>query len=512
MRFSKVRLLPLLFGVSLLSACRWQQSELQARTSLVSEGPVLYATDRFKLEDTRDFYKRVFGRDEYSVQWAELDRYRSGSGIIERRPYVDSWYPERTGGTNLTGALTRYDKAFYAGEAKAAVWEATEHGRAEPAWFGHCNGTSAASIRYLNPVQRVLRPKGCTAGAEGCTEFSPTDVRALLSEISMSAKPKFLAGTRCKLTRAELDARPALRLSPTVMDDCDDVNPGSFHAALVNFTGRMKQPLVFDYNQDEEVWNYPVYGYSYVADGPLTEGQAVAATGLPIDSWVFNSRAVSWYRVTMTVNYRESTFAVDASSGSNPVELSRKVYEYLIELDDENNVLGGEWIGESRRDHPDFIWMPFEPVDPSGDVSSGNPLVKNEEVIKIWAESVGLNPDDPFRDKPNNPFDIRFFPLEDEAWGVVAGYYHLILDGSDHGSVFLGKKTHLRINVNENLKTDATVEVLLNGQSLGSVSPQEGKVDLLFDPKEGVNLLSLRWTSARINPSELNWDFRFFAM
>lgn len=497
--------------LALQTSCRWQQTELQARTHNDQTGPVLYATDRFELEDIRDFYKRTFGRDEYETSWSELDRLRTGSAIPERKPYLDSWYPERSGGTNLAGALTRYDKAFHGGESKAVAWETLEHNHPFPDWYGHCNGTSAASVRYINPRDRVLRPAGCTLGVEPCTEFSPGDIRALLSEISMSSKAKFISGNRCRLSRGELDTRPALRSNPQVIDDCDDVNPGSFHVGVVNFLGRMKQPLIFDLNQDEEVWNYPLYSYSYVPEGPLTEAQAIAATGLPIDSWVFNPKAASWVRVSMTIGYRVSTLGLEGA-GTVPQELDTKTYDYLLELDEEGEVIGGEWIGESRRDHPDFLWMPFEPMEPTGDVSYGNPLVKNEEVIKLWAESVGLNPEDPFRDKPKNPFDVRFYPPGDVSWGIVPGYYRLILDGSTQGAVFLGKKAHMRIEVGESLKSDASVEIVLNGQVVGGGAPQEGIVDVLFDPTEGINLLSLRWISSRVEAGEVNWDFRFYAM
>ncbi len=497
-----------------MSACKWKWTnpELQARATTKQEsGPVLYATDRFKLDDIRDFYLRVFGQDEYSTLWSESERFRSGSGIPERKPYLDSWYPERTGGTNLANSLTRYDKAFYNAESKAAAWEMKEHNHQQPDWYGHCNGTSAASIRYVNPQNKVLRPTGCTLGVEPCTEFTPGDIRALLSEISMNTRAKFLSGNRCTLSRAELDQRPPLRSNPLVMDDCDDVNPGSFHLALINFLGRMKQPLIFDYNQDEPVWNYPLYSYSYSSEGPFTEAQAVAATGLPIDSWVFNPKAVSWYKVAMTVNYRISNFGLDGA-GTVPADLSSRTYDYILELDDEGHILGGEWIGDSRRDHPDFIWMPFEPAEPTGDVSYGNPEVNNEEVIKLWAESVGLDPSNPFRGNPKNAFDVRFYPQGEAAWGLVNGYYQMILDGSNAGSVFLGKKAHLRIELSDPIKTDSSVEVILNGQSIGTNNAQDGKIDVLFDAIAGINLLNLRWTSTRVDSAELNWDFRFYAM
>jgi hypothetical protein len=42
-------------------------------------------------------------------------------------------------------------------------------------------------------------------------------------------------------------------------------------------------------------------------------------------------------------------------------------YEYILELDQEENIIGGEWVGNSRADHPDFIYVPIGP--PNDDTS-----------------------------------------------------------------------------------------------------------------------------------------------
>ncbi len=332
--------------------------------------------------------------------------------------------------------------------------------------------------------------------------------------MNMNAKAKFISGRRCSLTQDGLQSRPTLRSNPLQMDACDDVNPGSFHVGLVNFLGRMKQPIIFDEKQNEEVWNYPIYKYRYTAQGPLDEAQAIAALqlGENIDNWVFNPKARSWYKIALTVSFRYSTTEVPANAGATntaPAELS---YEYILEVDGNGDVVGGEWVGNYRVNHPDFIWMPFEPAAPTGDDSRGNAMMDNKEVISLWAESVGLNTEDPFHDKPNNLFDIRFFPPSDLSWGVVQGYYRVLLDGRGTGSLFLGKKSHMRIEVADALKTDANVDILLNGQSIGGGVVQDGKLDLLFDSPPGINFLNLKWNSSKVDSKEINWEFRYFAM
>jgi len=496
-------------------SCHWMfRTHAKSYPGTVQAEIGTYASDRVELDDIKDFYRRVFGGpdDDYSTDWVFLDQFRNGSVIPERIPYRDSWYPERDGGTNVNGALTRYDQAFYRGTSTAARWERENNTRQTPAWYGHCNGTSVAAANFQNPQRSVARPRGCELDQNiNCVIFTPADIRALLAEINMNAKAKFISGNRCRLSVEELaNNRPARRPNPQVMDACDDVNPGSFHVGLINFLGRKKQPLIFDFNRDLEVWNYPVYAYSYTPEGPLTEQQAIERLGVNADRWIFNPKATSWYAVTMVITYRRAPRGFDGA-GSTPTG-DEETYTYLLELDDEGKVLGGEWTGRSATNHPDFLWMAFEPAEPTGSPSRGNPHVSNSEVISIWAESVGLDPGNPFRDKPKNPYDVRFFPTADIDWGDVKGYYRLILDGRSTGTVFRGKKTHLRILVSDNLKENATVDLFHNGKSLGRQRPSDGRIDLIFDSLSGINYLNLKWDSGRISSTEIDWEFRYYAM
>lgn len=477
------------------------------------ESPLAYANDQLELDDVRDFFTQVFGDPNYVAAFAEVQAYAQGSVESVRVPYYDSWYPEALRGANVGGAMNKYDQAFFSGEAKAAKWESDNHSRTIPAWYGHCNGTAVAGSRYITPRNSVRRPKGCLAGTPGCVEFSPADIRALLSEINMNAKAKFISGRRCNLSQIEVKGRPALRTNPEVQDACDDVNPGNFHLALVNFLGRMKQPIIFDENMNDEVWNFSIYRYRSTFSPPLDEAQAIAALALPQapSTWVFNRRARSWVKVSTTVSYRSSSDEINQYSGWTNVNPLETTYDYVLELDENGDVIGGEWSGATRWNHPDFVWIPFEPNEPTGDRSRGNPYISNKEVTSLWAESVGLDSENPFRDKPRNVFDVRFYPPGDLNWGVVSGYYRLLLDGQTTGSLFLGKKSHLRIDVAEILR-DANVEVFLNGRALDTVTPTNGSVDLLFDSPPGLNVLTFKWASARVNETEIDWEFRYLAM
>lgn len=505
------------FGVlfSMLTACEFYQSSSRARSYNIdmSRPFGVFSSDEVELRDINDFYKRVFGGadDDYWTDWERLNQFQSGSVDPERIPYLDSWYPERSQGTNVAGTLGKYDQAYHGGQSTAAAWELEYNSRQEPAWYGHCNGTSVAASRFQNPERSVLRPVGCAQDPNvTCVSFTPGDIRALLSEINMNARAKFISGNRCALTVEELNQRPLLRNNPTEMDACDDVNPASFHVGIVNFLGRKKQPVIFDMNYDSQVWNYPIYAYNYQVQGPLSEDEAIEESGYNLDSWVFNPEAVSWRLITMTISYRRAAGNF-TGAGTRPAPATVE-YTYILEFDAEGKVLGGEWIGDSRRNHPDFIWMAFEPADPTGSPSRGNPHVSNEEVISMWAESVGLDPNNPFRDKPKNAYDVRFYPKDDFSWGIVEGFYRVILDGSGSGSVFLGKPTHMRLLLEDNIPDGAQVEAFVNGESIGSAGAADGMIDFSFDSPRGMNTLRFNWSAPSISSSELNWEFKYVAM
>ena len=126
----------------LLQSCHWLfQSYAKSLPSPGVSDISQYSNDKVELDDIRDFYRRVFGGDEadYVTSWQELDEFRQASVPEDRIPYLDSWYPERNGGTNVNGALNKYDQAFYNGESTAAKWEFENNSRQSPSWYGHCN-------------------------------------------------------------------------------------------------------------------------------------------------------------------------------------------------------------------------------------------------------------------------------------------------------------------------------------------------------------------------------------
>ena len=46
-------------------------------------------------------------------------------------------------------------------------------------------------------------------------------------------------------------------------------------------------------------------------------------------------------------------------------------YEYILGLDSKGGIVDGEWINESKTNHPDFLWMPISRPKMDSKVAGG---------------------------------------------------------------------------------------------------------------------------------------------
>ena len=80
---------------------------------------------------------------------------------------------------------------------------------------------------------------------------------------------------------------------------------------------------------------------------------------IPTD-YVFNENAASLRYVELEVDYiGESASHVDGNlSEQIDTYTHTDRYEYILELDADGKIIGGEWMGASKTAHPDFLWLP----------------------------------------------------------------------------------------------------------------------------------------------------------
>ena len=447
------------------------------------------------IESHKDFYSTIWNQ-EFVVNLAALPK--SGTVPNEKIPYSGFWYPYSHGGTGIEwdsggSALEKYDQVFNGGTMTATQWEEKNHnaGNARADWDGHCNGWSGAAQRHKEPAHEVKR--------NGVT-FKPRDIKALLTEVYMSAKTGNLGGERCNSSSF---SGPSGRSDPTVMGVCEDSNPGEMHVVVANWIGRAQHTVIMDRSVGVEVWNSPTYKYSYTSQDVSRETAMTKIIGSSGSTYRFNSLAQSFALVAMTLTYtKSSTNEPDTSTH----ESESQTYQYILELDISGNILGGEWTQESQSVHPDFFWLALEPSTPSGSTFYGNPGLNPNEVIKLWAESIDA-------DQNNPPQDIME-PLWNNSWGKFVNY-EIALDGASTGSVFLGKNTFLVIKPEGDYAgADITVDVALNGVNLTTLKSQ-GTTPLVYEfaAKAGINRLDFTWKRGTTVLSKEGEDFtRFHAI
>ena len=463
--------------------------------SLTQSDPT-YVKPQDELDDDALFFYQLFN-DNFVTKITDLQKWNSK---MLPQPYLDSWYPEASGGTNMTGALGQYDRFFNSQRPLSATWEASYH-NSTLEWYGHCNGYSASVTRHQAAANPVNRPKGCQPNQDpSCVTYAPEDIKGLLAEVYMNATARFLGGRRCDVDASNggLDnVNPHTRTDPTVKDACEDVDPGVLHAALVNWMGIKGQYVIMDLQRDVQVWNYPIYGYSinYGNSGQrLTAAQAATLVwGGALSTYIFNPSAVSFFQVDLTINYAHET-----SIPANGSYLT-KTYQYVLELDAADNIIGGEWINGSITDHPDFIWVAFAPVDQTGAAPGlrtlGNYYVKSQDVLDLWAESMGFNAQDPFND-PNNTIKALPLPTVQLNWGKYPPFFDMTLNGRNTGAAFVGEPVNLAITRESELSGNAQLVLMLNNKAVGTY-PVTGDQTIsvpLNNVQVGMNYLQFDWS------------------
>ncbi|MBI3181651.1 MAG: pre-peptidase C-terminal domain-containing protein [Myxococcales bacterium] len=103
-------------------------------------------------------------------------------------------------------------------------------------------------------------------------------------------------------------------------------------------------------------------------------------------SYVFNPAAASFVFVRLEVKYiTEAGASEDGNLSSRIDSFTRSDrYEYVLELDGQGKIIGGEWVGASKKDHPDFVWLP---LGPSGQTVAGG-AISYANVKSLVDESV----------------------------------------------------------------------------------------------------------------------------
>lgn len=223
-----------------------------------------------------------------------------------------------------------------------------------PSWMGICHGWAAAAhmtMPYPDGAITVRAANGTPV------KLFIQDVKALNSMIWAYASPRArFAGSRCNVSRPPRSANG--RILPS---ECYDVSPRTWHLAVTNQMGVHKRSFVLDATYDYEVWNYPLVSYKYRYFNPQTwqESANPAPSTIPIGRFTVdkfrefrNPNAKSVIGVFMDISFvKEVAPSARSTDAKPPVKTLRLIYD--LELDENRNVIGGEWY---QNAHPDFLW------------------------------------------------------------------------------------------------------------------------------------------------------------
>jgi hypothetical protein len=216
-------------------------------------------------------------------------------------------------------------------------------------WLGIGHGWAMASYGLPRPLHPVD-----TFAADGTPlRFYPADIKALASLLWAHAdvRPRFTGGR--------------------------GINPDTFHLALVNQIGVARRSLIADASHDHELWNQPIYAYHYELFNPQTlrHARTLTAARTPIAAYdrehVCRRRGpatAALVGVMMEVLYVRTSIPVHVPKDSHARDAQRSVrYLYDLELDDADDIIGGEWYTHRP---PDFLWTPAASARPRTPVDS----------------------------------------------------------------------------------------------------------------------------------------------
>ncbi len=312
---------------------------------------------------------------------------------------------------DLVGCDEGFDASYYEALGPAADWMSRERGNLRArdgvdsdgdgevdecgdsdgidGWWGSCHAWAPAAMLEDEPRRPVRR---------GDVTFEIADIKALLITVYDKSR-SVVIGSRCRAKVVERDETGRI-LDP----NCRDTNAGSFHVVMANLMGMHGLGIGEDRTFGAQVWNQPIHGYEVTAMKEISEAEAtkrLLGPGSDEAAYPYNADARRWVEVAMDVFWVTESVPTDQPLLDVHDEYVRTdSYAYVLELDDEGRIIGGEWIeaGADRSigfsPHPDFLWVPMGPLANPGPTAHGprdpwkNPHVNINRVRELLAESV----------------------------------------------------------------------------------------------------------------------------
>lgn len=275
-------------------------------------------------------------------------------------------------------------------------------------WEGICHGWAIAA----GHSDRAERTVWVTLPSGKRMPFYPNDVKALVSLMWANSTVQdnvMFEGNRCNRKRPDQDKYGRFidtekdKFDTELIPRCADVHPGIFHLSVINILGIEGRSFVADVHAKAAVSNQPVSGYELEyfnprtgKEGPLYKSIITKAEFGKKDKYADNRapEAVKFVGVKMKLKYVDWEYPkMKTTNSPKDDKVSDFEFHYDLELDENDNVVGGQWrvgkkIGDSifgigQTHQPDFFWVVpkdwrnyFKGVPnlPTWDVTSGEPV------------------------------------------------------------------------------------------------------------------------------------------
>ncbi|RLN87120.1 hypothetical protein BBJ28_00015532 [Nothophytophthora sp. Chile5] len=242
-----------------------------------------------------------------------------------------------------------------------------------PTWYGICHAWAPAAILEEEPQ--------CDVKKNGVT-FHVMDIKGLLTDLYDGASIATV------FTGARFNGPD----SPATVDQYGrytnaarrDLGAGFFHIAVANIMGKQKQSFVVDVTPGAEVWNQPVRSFN-VKTMELVDVATASMQYFGTSTYPFNDQMVYLAYVKTTLSWIVEAYADGplVSTGKVDAYTTSDDYEYVLELDANYAIIGGEWVGGSMTDHPDFLWFPTGKPAASAVTSAGMSYANVQELLKM---------------------------------------------------------------------------------------------------------------------------------
>jgi len=221
-----------------------------------------------------------------------------------------------------------------------------------PEWEGLCHAWAPATYLYKAPGKATVRNR---YGQK--ITFYAADIKALLTyhmHLNQRKVKTYNLGRRCNYD---------FKKNPNAVENkavCKDTNAGAFHIALANQIGLKNESFIIDKTRDLEVWNQAVFRYDTEVvsmRGPSRGADPRTVKEVVVKTELYYIDEENHAHEDKKVDFYENELDEDGEKG---VMYGYNVedYEYALELDAKNNIVGGSWISYER---PDFLWKQQKP-------------------------------------------------------------------------------------------------------------------------------------------------------